>query len=226
MDQELLNSISGYTSKLLRKNFGKGPQSCQSSISGNLLVIYIRGFISPMEEVLINQGQRIEVERARTFVINHLLEELKGMIEVSLDREIEGFYHDWNFPNNSGAVIFILNEMERDISYVDPTVDIPQLEKEIARISYLVQKVPDQVKVFPISSTIYLVERIGILVRIEQSLIQKGFEEELRIAKDELEKSYLHRYGKFHEIFNKQVRDIFVAWNLKDDKSMIAFILH
>ncbi|WP_226669921.1 Na-translocating system protein MpsC family protein [Metabacillus litoralis] len=225
MDQDKLNSISSLTSKLLRKNFGKGPKSCQSTICKQHLVIYVQGFISPMEEVLIQQGQQKQVEKARAVIIEHVLEELKGIIKVSLDREVEESYHDWNFPNNSGLIFFVLNE-EIDQSCDDNGIYLKKLENEIARISELVQKVPNSIRVFPLSQSIYLVEREGILIPIEKALIAKGFAEELRITKDELEKSYFHRYGNFDEIFKNSIKDIFIDWNFKKDKSLMAFVFN
>lgn len=225
MDQDRLNSISSLTSKLLRKNFGKGPQSCQSTICKQHFVIYIQGFISPMEEVLIQQGQQEQVEKARAVIIEHVIEELKGIIKVTIDREVEESYHDWNFPNNSGLIFFVLNEEIKETCN-ENSVLIPKLEKEIARISELVQKVPEIIHVYPLSQSIYLVERKGILIPIEKALIAKGFANELKITKDELEKSYFHRYGKFDGIFNNSIKDIFIDWNFKEDKSLMAFVFH
>ncbi len=219
-----LTYISSYCSKALRKNFGRGPQSCQSTLNQNYLVLYIRGFISPMEEVLLQQKQTDYVENARYVIIKHLLEELKGVVQVTLEVEVEEFYHDWNFPNNSGMIILVL---EKEVSQPELNVDfsINDLENEIARISALVQKVPEGIKTIPISQNIVLIVRNGILVPIEKALISKGFSQELIITKDELEKKYFHRDGKFDLIFKKRIHDIFIDWNLKEDKSYIGIIL-
>lgn len=221
-EQDKLNTISSFTSKLLRKNFGKGPQSCQSTLTKNHLVIYIRGFISPMEEVLIKQGQRNQVQKARTVILNYLLNELKGVIELTLDQEVKRVYHDWNFPNNSGAIMLVLDE---EMNERATNSSFQELEAEVARISELVQKVPDKIFVYPMSSTIYLVERVGILIMIEKALVQKGFTEELKITKDELEKEYFHRQGRFGDIFNRNVIDIFIDWDIHGDRSLMVFIL-
>ncbi len=226
MDQDVLNSISSYLSKLLRKNFGRGPQSCQSTVNKNIFVMYIRGFISPMEEILMAQGQFVQVEKARSVIVNHALDQLKGVVEVSLKCEISETYHDWNFPNNSGFIIFLLDREVTDHSIAVAEVDLVRLESEVARISMLVQKVPDQIQIYTISPTIFVIERRGILIAIEKALIQKGFEEELIITKDELEKEYFHNFGEFYEIFNKGVKDIFIDWNFKEDKSMMGIILN
>ncbi|MBM4763203.1 DUF2294 family protein [Bacillus sp. B15-48] len=55
VEQHLVVSISSYISKLLRRTFGKGPQSCQTSIYINYLITYLRGFLSPIEEVLCSK---------------------------------------------------------------------------------------------------------------------------------------------------------------------------
>ncbi|MGV3464359.1 MAG: Na-translocating system protein MpsC family protein [Heyndrickxia sp.] len=224
VNPNLLENISSYTSKLLRKNFGRGPQSCHTTLCRNHLITYLQGFVSPMEEILLQQGQMQHVDVARSMILNHLLDELKGVVQVSLQVEVEEYYHDWNFPNNSGILIFCL-EKELDVQYTTE-IDIPTLEAEISRISYLVQKTPNEIHTFPISPSIYLIERKGILVQIEKALIEKGFQKELLFTKDELEKKYFHRDGRFADIFHSDVKDFFVSWNLKEDKSMMAFILN
>jgi uncharacterized protein YbcI len=224
MDHSKEEYISSYISKLLRKKFGRGPQSCRTTVTGNHLVTYIRGFLTPMEDVLLQQGQNKYVDSARAVIINHLLDEIKGVVQVTLEVEVEESYHDWNLPNNSGVLILVLEEEIGQVIKED--IDIQKLELEIGRISMLAEKVPDDIRIHPISPLIYLIERGGILVQIEKALIAKGFQKELRFTKDELEKSYFHRYGRFEDIFNKSVRNIFIDWNFKEDKSLMAFILN
>ena len=215
--------ISSYISKLLRKNFGKGPHTCRTTLSKNHLVTYIRGFLTPMEEILLQQGQNRYVDDVRAAIINHVLNEITGVVKVTLEVDVEEYYHDWNFPNNSGILIFVLEGTIGQVSQAD--IDMQRLESEVGRLSYLVEKVPDHIHIYPISPSVYLVERSGILVPIEKALIEKGFEQELRFTKDELEKKYFHREGRFEDIFKKSIRDIFIDWNFKEDKSLMAFML-
>jgi uncharacterized protein YbcI len=216
--------ISSYISKLLRKKFGRGPRNCHTTVSQNYLVTYIGGFLSPMEDILLQHGQNKYVDHARNVIITHLLDEIKGVIQITFDVEVEEYYHDWNFPNNSGIFIFVLDTEGNQ--KIKPDIDIQRLELEVGRISLLVEKVPDEINTCQISPTIFLIERRGILVQIEKALIDKGFENELKFTKDELEKSYFHRYGRFGDIFHTSVKDIFIDWNFKEDKSYMAFILH
>jgi uncharacterized protein YbcI len=177
-----------------------------------------------MEDVMLQHGQNKYVDHARNVIITHLLDEIKGVIQLTFDVDVEEYYHDWNFPNNSGILMFVLDsEVGQRIK---PDIDLQRLESEVGRISLLVEKVPDKIHTWPISSSIFIIERSGILIQIEKALIDKGFENELRFTKDELEKSYFHRYGRFEDIFHKSVRDIFIDWNFKEDKSLMAFILN
>jgi uncharacterized protein YbcI len=223
IDHDKIEYISSYISKLLRRNFGKGPQTCRTTVTKNHLVTYLQGFLTPMEDILLQQGQNREVDDVRTVIINHLLDEIKGVVKVTLGVDVEEYYHDWNFPNNSGILIFVLEEQVGQVS--NTNIDIQRLEAEIGRISLLVQKVPDKITAYPITPSVYLVERSGILIQIEKALIAKGFLRELKFTKDEFEKTYFHRDGRFEDIFNKSVRDIFIDWDFKADKSLMAFIL-
>ncbi|MEH7384475.1 Na-translocating system protein MpsC family protein [Bacillus sp. JJ1521] len=104
-------------------------------------------------------------------------------------------------------------------------VNFSLLESEVARISLLVEKTPEATFSFQITPKVFIVKREGILVPIEKALIEEGFVKELHFAKDDLEKSYLHRYGKFDQVFQRAVSDIFVDWNFQNDNSLICFIL-
>jgi uncharacterized protein YbcI len=223
IDQKREEYISSYISKLLRKRFGRGPQNCQSTITKNHLVTYIRGFLSPMEDILLEYGQSKSVDHARNVIITHLLDEIKGVVQVTLNVEVEESYHDWNFPNNSGVLIFVF-DTDAGQEYKED-INIQRLESEVGRLSLLVEKAPEVINTYPISPSIYLIKRTGILVQIEKALIEKGFEVELKFTKDELEKKYFHRDGRFEDIFHKSIKDIFIDWNFKEDKSMMAIIL-
>lgn len=222
--QNQLNYISSYTSKLLRSKFGRGPESCSSSLGEKFLVLYIKGFVSPMEEVLIQEKQDTQVDYLRYVVIKSILDELKGVIQVTLEKQVAVINHDWIYPNNTGVIIveFEGSDSEKDKNF---EVDIAALEEEVSRLSWLVQKVPDVILTYQVTPKMFVVKRIGILVAIEKALLEKGFESELYLTKDELEKSYFHRDGNFNDIFKRPVQEIFIDWNLRENTSVICFIL-
>lgn len=224
--QQKLLDISNFTSKLLRKNFGRGPESCHAILNHRYLVFYIRGFLSPMESVLLENGNVDNIDISRSIVMKSVLSQLKGVLELEFDQDIQDFYHDWNYPNNRGmiTVVFAGDIISGDFQ-LEQFPERSALIDEVVRISYLVQKVPENTDAYRISPKLYLVKRTGILVPIEKALITKGYEQTLLVTKDELEKKYLHRDGRFEDIFNQSISDIFVDWNLHDDNSMLCFIL-
>lgn len=225
---EQLKHISGYTGKLLRQKFGRGPEYCQASARHHFLVLSVQGFLSPMEEVLLRLGHQVTVATARQAVMTSLLEEMKGVIQSTLDADVTGFYSDWNLPNNNGLIVALieppLTEGDREeAGDKDPVFSL--LEQEVSRLSALVEKVPERIRVYCIHSKMFIVIREGILVPIEKALVQKGFRNELLIAKEELEKSYFHRDGEFDKLFGRPVQDIFIDWSLTNDNSLICFVL-
>ncbi|MEW9669957.1 Na-translocating system protein MpsC family protein [Ammoniphilus sp. 3BR4] len=189
--QKLLDIIS-FTSKLLRKNFGRGPESCQAFVNHQYLVFYIRGFLSPMESVLLENGNADNIDISRGIVMQSVLAQLKGALELQFEQDVRDFYHDWNYPNNTGTIIVVF---ERELTALDPNIEqFPEstaLKEEVSRISFLVEKVPEQVEAYRISPKLYLVKRVGILVPIEKALIAKGFQNTLVATKDDLEKALL-----------------------------------
>ncbi|MBB3112504.1 uncharacterized protein YbcI [Paenibacillus phyllosphaerae] len=224
--QQRLLEISTLASKMLRKNFGRGPENCQAYWRPPFMVITIRGFLTPMEAILLENGNRDAIEFSRRIVMNNILNQLKGALEAEFDQDVQAFYHDWNYERNTGMLMAIFDEnvtVGSDGGEMFPE-RLP-LEQEVARISLLVQKTPEITEAYRITPKIYLVKRTGILVPIEKALIAKGYEQTLLVTKDELEKSYFNREGRFNEIFQQKVADIFVDWNLNDDNSMLGFVL-
>lgn len=219
--------ISSLTSKLLRKSFGRGPESCFAFANERFLVFYIRGFMSPLESTLLENGNSDNIDISRNIVMKTVLNQFKGILELEFEQDIESFYHDWNYQQNTGMITVQFENVVTQ--FVDRNqgahVDLKPLIDEVDRISVLVQKKPEKTEAYFISPKIYIVKRDGILVRIEKALIAKGFEQTLMVTKDELEKSYLHRDGRFEEIFSNPIADILVDWDFHEDSSIICFVL-
>lgn len=225
--QQKLMDISSLTSKMLRKNFGRGPESCYAYAAKHFLVFYIRGFLSPLESILLENGNSDTIDVSRSIVMKNILTQLKGILELEFERDVECFYHDWNYPQNTGmiTVVFETDVTDSKNQPEEPSPMVNSLIDEVERISAIVQKVPEKTEVYQITPKLFLVKRDGILVQIEKALISKGYEQTLIVTKDELEKSFFHRNGHFGEIFNQQVADIFIDWNVNEDNSLIGFVL-
>lgn len=226
MFQEELKKISSYVSKLLRQKFGRGPEACFASAHGRFLAITVRGFLSPMEEVLLQSDKEHSVDRTRSIIVASMLPEIKGVINVSLGMEATQFYQDWNYSNNAGFILAVFDEeLPGDPEQPKVQVDVEAFRDEVNRISGIIQKVPDQTEVYPISAKLILVVRKGILVPIEKALLARGFEPELRSAKDELETRHFQQSSIFEKLLSGTLENVFVDWNFQHDDSVVCFQL-
>lgn len=223
--QQKILDISSLTSKLLRKNFGRGPESCYGYANHQFLIFHIRGFLSPMESILLENGDIDKIDISRNIVMKTILTQLKGILEIEFNQDIKEFYHDWNYHNNTGAIMVEFENKFISINETFLQFDDAHLIDEVNRLTNLVEKIPEATTVYRISPRVCLVKRDGILVPIEKALIAKGYSDTLIVTKDELEKTYFHRDGHFQHIFQKPVLDIFIDWNFQEDKSMLCFVL-
>ncbi|WP_223703411.1 Na-translocating system protein MpsC family protein [Sutcliffiella deserti] len=218
---ELASSIG----KLLRDHFGKGPESIYVTISDPYVTVYLRNFLTPMEQALLKEHHSITVEETRDKLMHGLAPEMKELIKSVSGIEIEEFYYDWTLQSASGLFMGIGIEKEPlpDFSY--PNSD--KVESLVSIVSKEAEKVPEKIYSHLFNSRTLVIIRKGILVEIEKMLIELGFEEELTIAKRKLEKGLLYkRQDHFEKYLNAQLQDVFVNWDFKLDKSTIVFILN
>ncbi|MCD7034237.1 DUF2294 domain-containing protein [Metabacillus sp. GX 13764] len=209
--------------RLLRDKFGKGPEAIYVSISEPYVLVYVNGFVSAMEQVLLDQGQDLTVKTTREHLMATLDPEMRGQIKAITEMDIQHLYYDWNLENKTGVFVGIDSERsdERDTSFEGKD----EVDEEIVRISEQAEKCPDQVHSHMMNNRTLVVFRSGILVPIEKQLISLGFDETLRVSKRQLEGGMLKSSTLFSEVLNAEVLDVFVDWNFELDNSVISFIL-
>ncbi len=226
-EKQTQNEIASYVGGLLREAFGKGPQSIFVSICRPFIVIYLRNFISPTEKILLQQDRVDSVQHTRDLVMKSLIAEIKAYLLLLTGMSIREFYYDWGLHNHSGILVGIASEG-------DPLAFKPQewyagkeeLHREIARISDQIQKKPDTIHSYMINERTLLVVRTGILISIGKELIRLGFEDSLKLAERNLEKSHLSHNNQLKKIIQSEITDVFTGWDFHLDKSVTVFILN
>ncbi|HSU80342.1 MAG TPA: Na-translocating system protein MpsC family protein [Candidatus Angelobacter sp.] len=213
--------------KLLRDNFGKGPDSLFVTCTESVITVYLKNFLSPTEKILIEQNHHDMFIKTRDAIMVTLIPKIKAYMSVITGMDIDEFYYDWGLHNGSG--IFVgLSSGFKDIQLENMESSNyegkKQVEEEISSISKKVQKLPVDVFSFQVNPRTTLVIREDILVPIEKELIRMGYEEILRITKLKLEKTYLHNNPIFERVLKCEVVDIFVDWDFGKNKSVIVFI--
>ncbi|MCM3691363.1 Na-translocating system protein MpsC family protein [Neobacillus niacini] len=217
--------LSSYISKILRENFGKGPETVHVSLGKTFIVFYIRNFLSPTEKVLMNQKQDESVQQTRDLVIQILIPEIKAYTKIVTGMEIREFYYDWGLHNKSAMFTGICTDSTCiDYPIKEDFTGKAELINELINLSSESEKKPDEIYACQLNHRSILVIRNGILVRIEKQLIRQGMQEQLKLAKRTLEKGLLHNNNHFEGILNTKVIDIFVDWDFDLDKSVIVLV--
>lgn len=226
MEKALLEKeISGYIGRLLRESFGKGPRAVYSTFSAPFIVVHITGFLSPVEKSLMGRQQTLYVEKTRDVIMDGLMDEVKAYLEITLGRQVEEYYYDWNLQNKSGAFIITLSPDAPEV-LTGGYMGKENVHLEIAEVSIKAQKMPEKIESSLLSPRVLLLKREGILVQIEKEFIHLGFEETLTLAKRRLEKRILKEHQvNFEKHLQKDIAEVFVDWNFEKDLSYTVFIL-
>lgn len=210
--------ISGYISALLRTHFGKGPTSVYATVKPPFITIHIRGFIAPMEVVLLKQGESKRVMKTRDVLMNELMPEIIQKLGEIAELDVKELYSDWDLNKETGMIIGIAEEKEEDRYTSDwpENIDKQALEGAINEASEKAEKKPARIDTYMLSERTFLVKRTGILVRIEKELIKNGYTEVLKLAKRPLEHQLLEETD-LESILKRKVSELFFDWNFDKD---------
>ncbi|MEW9672777.1 DUF2294 domain-containing protein [Ammoniphilus sp. 3BR4] len=213
--------------KLLRDNFGRGPEFIYVSIADHYLVVYLKNFMSPMERILMDTGKEDIVIKTRDTLIQTVYPEIKAYINMVTGLEVEEFYYDWGLQNQSGCLFCKCSNSVSNLQSIELDYQgKQQLHDEIINLSKKVQKAPHEISSFLLDSRYLIITREGILVAIEKEFIRLGLLEQLRIAKSNVEKKYLHNNSHLESILKNPIIDCFIGFNFHKDKIHFVFVLN
>lgn len=218
--------ISSYIGKILREHFGKGPESIFVSAGHTYLTVYIRNFLSPIEQVLLEQGQERTVQTIRDALMKKLLPEIKAYIKKITERDLVEFYYDWNFQQMSGLLLGISSTP----FFMGPAFSEEYEGKEtLHREMYLhherVHRKPTSIESYQLNARMILSIQNGVFSHIEKELIRLGYQEIILLAKRNVEKRFMNKNNHFDKIVNRKILELFVAANADADKSLLVFCL-
>lgn len=97
--------LAPFVAKVLRDHFGKGPESVYISMQHKYVFIYLRGLMTNMERVLIEQGEDRIVNMLREQLSRRFLPEIRAFISISLETDVTDVYFDWNLDLMSGMIL-------------------------------------------------------------------------------------------------------------------------
>ncbi|PRO66568.1 Na-translocating system protein MpsC family protein [Alkalicoccus urumqiensis] len=216
--------VSGFMTSLLRRHFGRGPQAVYVTIAPPYMTVQLRGFLTPMEEGLLRQGDKRRVMQTRDVVMDELRPHIVEELRQAADLELKELYMDWDLDTENAMLIGVLDT--EDVREAEWPADIHRdmLVKALSDASEKAEKRPERVDLHMLSDRIILAERHQILVRIEKQLIQNGVVEELKLAKRPIERQVLKEVP-LQRAVSRKIEHYFVEWNFDTDKGFVVLVL-
>ncbi|NKE07661.1 Na-translocating system protein MpsC family protein [Mesobacillus selenatarsenatis] len=216
--------LGSYIGRILREHFGKGPGSVFATIAHPYITVYIKDFLSPMEDKLMTNEQSKYVEKIRDMLMQTLTEEIKAFLKMNLDINLNEFHYDWNLDSHTGMFIGVMESQmdEQECFYRNQD----EVHDEIIKVSIKAEKPPGSITSCMLNPRTLVIIRNEILISVEKEMINLGFTEALTLAKRNLEKRLLKQHTPQLETYlEAKVENAFVSWDFELDKSLVVLIL-
>ncbi|WP_211654171.1 Na-translocating system protein MpsC family protein [Planococcus alpniumensis] len=224
-ERSVQSEVSGYISNLLRQHFGKGPTSVYVTIKRPYVTIHFRGFVSPMEKILLDQDEWKRVLETRDFMFNALKSEILNELLNFTQLEFTELYADWNLVHKTGMFIGVIGKESPTVAYGWPASSQQEsFHALIEQVNEQAERKPDLIETFWLSNRTLLVKRSGILVGIERALIENGYMEILKLTKRPLEQQLLNE-APLSKALGREIIETFMDWNFEQDLGYIVFVL-
>ncbi|MBM6616478.1 Na-translocating system protein MpsC family protein [Bacillus suaedaesalsae] len=220
--QEDLVSLSSSFSKMLKRGFGKGPETCYTVLRGNRLFVYVRSFMTPAEEVLVKNNEIVLVARFRSAVIDSLSELLLEEASKGLSMNFDSLSNDWNYHTNSGIMVM---ELKDSLDYEDSTNN--RLKENVLQLFQSVgsqmHKMPHDLKIVKFTHNICAIEVSSVMFPLAFLLYDNGNIDLLISHSLYIKNEYMKQKQLFEEAFNRSIEELFITWDFNHNKSYFIF---
>ncbi|MCM3611084.1 DUF2294 domain-containing protein [Planococcus sp. MERTA32b] len=93
-EKSLESEISGFFATLLRQNFGKGPTSVYVTLTRPFLAVHFRGFIAPLERILLDKDENKRIVETRDLLMDDLATDIRLNLNKLTGLDIDTVYAD------------------------------------------------------------------------------------------------------------------------------------
>ncbi|MGX6444604.1 Na-translocating system protein MpsC family protein [Neobacillus sp. K501] len=222
--QEDLVSLSSSFSKVIKRGFGKGPETCYAVLRANRLYVYIRNFRTPAEDILTEKQEFNLMMKYRSTVITALSDELLSEASKLLGNPFESLYQDWNYHSNSGILLLVNNSFNPDVK-IDESLE-RKLFQLVRLVGSKLHKIPNDLKVIKYTQNICAIESKGVILPLDYLLVKQGNSDLLFTNNREIKKGYHKHREVFEELFKRTIEDLFMMWDPKKNRSYLIFIFN
>jgi uncharacterized protein YbcI len=222
--QEDLVSLSSSFSKIIKRGFGKGPETCYAVLRANRLYVYLGNFMTLAEEILTDKQEHNLLVKYRSTVITALSEELLREASQLLGISFESLYQDWNYHSNSGILLLVNDSINPDVK-IDESLK-RNLFQLVRQVGSKLHKIPGELNVIKNTYNICAIESKGVLLPLDYLLIEQGNSDMMFTNAREIKKGYFQHRELFEDMFNRSIEDLFMMWDLKKNRSYLIFIFN
>jgi uncharacterized protein YbcI len=216
--------LSSTFSKLLKRSFGKGPETCTVILKGNRFYVYMRNFITPAEEVLIKQDKLELAVNFRSSIINAVTEDYLPEVSKVLGISFDNFFHDWNYDKNTGILLLDQSQSGHEENLENTFVN--NLFALIENVGSNYYKKPASLKIIKFTQNICAIESTEVLLPLERLVYEKGSFELLNHQSREIKNGYWKNKEQFEGIFKRLIEDMFMMWDYKNNRNYLVFIFN
>ncbi|WP_195891958.1 Na-translocating system protein MpsC family protein [Neobacillus dielmonensis] len=209
-------------SKLVKRRFGKGPETCYVSLKGMRLYVYLKSYLTPAEEVLLESDELYLAHKFRSKVINAVIKEFIPEVSEVLGVEFDRFYHDWNCDTNTGMIL-LENGFSNDVAKIDMPFE-RELAQLIEKVGMHYHKSPSQLKVVKYTHNICAIELKEVLSQLEELVFKKGNMDLLLYQSIEIKRGYMMHKIQFEDLFPRIIEDLFMLWDYENDRNYLVFV--
>lgn len=217
--QEDLITLSSQLSKMLKRSFGKGPDSCFCTYDNGVFCVRVKKFITPAEQVLLEKNEKSFAFKFRSIIMEKILDDFKVLLREVLEVDFERYYYDWNYHSNTG---FIMYKKEGNSP---PSMHMVDLEEKVLQTYSSIYKLPTEVTFSKVGTAIVLAQCNEVLLPIEKELFAQGNYNLLYEHRTYVKDSVIENKIEFAANFQQELQDIFLLWDYASNSNYLVFCL-
>lgn len=108
---ELEDQISRALTQWEKEYLGRGPLSVKTDILRNMVIVQLRGILTPAEKVLCETKEgMLSIKRIRADLIESGSEHLKQMIYTLTGKQVTSMHTDISTKTGERMIVFLLQE--------------------------------------------------------------------------------------------------------------------
>ncbi|AYA78371.1 DUF2294 domain-containing protein [Bacillus sp. Y1] len=121
MKRTIEDRISKMVTQWEKEYLGRGPLSVKSDIVRNMVVVVLRGILTPAEKELAKtQDGLLSIKKIRADLVETGSKQLKAMIKDIVKSEVISFHTDISTKSGERLIVFILEKnLEETLQMVD-----------------------------------------------------------------------------------------------------------